>query len=254
MDTRALSGSQTLSADLVIAKKSVTILAGQMTLAMGGNRIVVQPGANQFLFSGYSAGWGPNQSFTAGGTTLQYTGNSAAFKVGASTGATNFIRLENFQIDASIGGSAARAMEIDNTIGVTLSNLKLLVSTSTGTTQEALRLDGTGGMNAYMLLQNLYLGGGRNTLHLTGVSGQGNSAFQIIGGHRTNQQHYRRNWCAAGIRQQRRLHWFRRGIGAGWAIRSAPARCKTFSAKRGLKATPLTSRSPPVLRTTRFRA
>ena len=182
VDARALTGSQSLSSDLVIANKSITILAGQTTLAMGSNRIVVQPGANEFAFTGYSAGWGPDQSYTAGGTTLQYTGNGSGFKVGASTAATNFIRLENFQVDASSGGSAVRAMEIDNTIGATLSNLKLLVSTSTGTTQEALRLDGTGGMNAYVVLNNLYLGGGHNTLHLTGASGQGNSAFQIIGG------------------------------------------------------------------------
>jgi hypothetical protein len=182
VDARALTGSQGLSSDLVIASKSITILAGQTTLAMGSNRIVVQPGANQFAFTGYSAGWGPDQSYTAGGTTLQYSGNGSAFKIGASTGSTNFIRLEDFQVDASGGGSGARAMEIDNTIGATLSNLKLLVSTSTGTTQEALRLDGTGGMNAYVVLNNLYLGGGHNTLHLTGASGQGNSAFQIIGG------------------------------------------------------------------------
>ena len=166
----------------MIANKSITILAGQMTLSMGSNRIVVQPGASQFAFTGYSAGWGPDQSYTAGGTTLQYTGNGSAFKVGASTGTTNFIRLESFQVDASTGGSSARAMEIDNTIGATLSNLKLLASTVPGTTQEALRLDATGGMNAYMLLNNLYLGGGHNTLHLAGASGQLNSAFQIIGG------------------------------------------------------------------------
>ncbi|HLH05685.1 MAG TPA: glycosyl hydrolase family 28-related protein [Terriglobales bacterium] len=182
VDARALTGSQSLSSDLVIAKKSVTILAGQTTLAMGASRIVVQPGANQFAFLGYSAGWGPDQSFTAGGTALQYTGNGSAFKIGGSGTGTNFIRLENFQIDVSGGGSAARAMEIDNTIGGTLSNLKLLGSITPGTAQEALRFDATGGMNAYMLLHNLYLGGGHNTLHLTGASGQGNSAFQIIGG------------------------------------------------------------------------
>ncbi len=182
VDARGLTGSQTLSSDLVIANKSITILVGQMTLSMGSNRIVVQPGASQFAFTGYSAGWGPDQSYTAGGTTLQYTGNGSAFKVGASTATTNFIRLENFQVDASNGGSAARAMEIDNTISATLSNLKLLASTVPGTTQEALRLDATGGMNAYMLLNNLYLGGGHNTLHLAGASGQLNSAFQIIGG------------------------------------------------------------------------
>ena len=53
-----LTGSQSLSSDLVIANKSITILVGQTTLAMGSNRIVVQPGANQFAFTGYSAGMG----------------------------------------------------------------------------------------------------------------------------------------------------------------------------------------------------
>jgi hypothetical protein len=99
VDARALTGSQSLSSDLVIANKSITILAGQTTLAMGSNRIVVQPGSNQFAFTGYSAGWGPDQSYTAGGTTLQYTGNGSAFKIGASSGSTNFIRLEDLQVD-----------------------------------------------------------------------------------------------------------------------------------------------------------
>jgi hypothetical protein len=99
VDARALTGSQSLSSDLVIANKSIRILAGQTTLAMGSNRIVVQPGSNQFAFTGYSAGWGPDQSYTAGGTTLQYTGNGSAFKIGASSGSTNFIRLEDLQVD-----------------------------------------------------------------------------------------------------------------------------------------------------------
>ena len=85
-------------------------------------------------------------------------------------------------MDASNGGSAARAMEIDNTISATLSNLKLLASTFARDHTGSLA---TGRHGRYECLHGAeQLISWRRPQHTASDwrLGTANSAFQIIGG------------------------------------------------------------------------
>jgi hypothetical protein len=112
-DARNLTGTQSLSANLVFSARNAShmtlLLAANVTVNQGSYQVVIQPGVTNFSVIGAGAWSTEGANGQASGSTFVYSGKDYAWKVagGAPNTWTYYIKLQDFAISASGSGTAS---------------------------------------------------------------------------------------------------------------------------------------------------
>lgn len=180
--------TETMAASIVLTKPMTTIaFLGPATINMGSNTITTAseafPSISNFAIFGPSRG--DNNASSTGMPRFVYTGTGTAIDIGTATEDTYNGRLDNFAIDITGAGTAAKALVLQEVHQFTMQGLTVLGSTSTGTTQMCIDSNGAGSssnFSSYQDFLDITVAGCHTGVLIEGANNVGNNANNFIGG------------------------------------------------------------------------
>lgn len=180
--------SETMTADITLTKPMVHInFLGPATITMGSHVITTGTSNAYPSISGLAITGpvrGSNDAEVAGMPGFIYTGTGTAITLGASNTDVYGLNLENFSIDVTGAGSAAKGIALIQVHELTLRGVNLQGKTTSGNSQVCLDSNGNGSssnFNSYQTFTDLFIYGCTTGVILEGpVSGNNGNTF--IGG------------------------------------------------------------------------
>lgn len=180
--------SETMSSDIILTKPMVHIVFnGPATITMGAH-VITTNAANAYpSISGFSVDGpvrGSNDAQVAGMPGFIYTGSGTAINLGTTATDIYGVNLQNFSIDITGAGAAAKALVLTQAHEYTIRGVNLHGLTSAGNTQRCIDSNGAGSgsnFNSYGSFENVFVLGCNVAIYMEGA-GDANNANNFIGG------------------------------------------------------------------------
>lgn len=145
-DARTVADSTVaVAGNVTISVPNVHIYLPCGSINLNNYQLIVTAGTRNVNLNGCSYQGGTNNG-SAGGTSINYTGNASAIVVGDPTFQqnTNGFHMDNVRLDTSAAGPTAVGITFDRTEEIDLRSLYLTTILASNNSQTGISLDGTG--------------------------------------------------------------------------------------------------------------
>ena len=170
-DARTVADSTVaVASNVTISVPNVHIYLPCGSINLNNYQLIVTAGTRNVNLNGCSYQGGTNNG-SAGGTSINYTGNASAIVVGDPTFQqnTNGFHMDNVRLDTSAAGPTAVGITFDRTEEIDLRSLYLTTILASNNSQTGISLDGTGNYSGGTF-DSITINGFATGLGLTGAN------------------------------------------------------------------------------------
>lgn len=170
-DARTVADSiVAVAGNVTISVPNVHIYLPCGSINLNNYQLIVTAGTRNVNLNGCSYQGGTNNG-SAGGTSINYTGNASAIVVGDPTFQqnTNGFHMDNVRLDTSAAGPTAVGITFDRTEEIDLRSLYLTTILASNNSQTGISLDGTGNYSGGTF-DSITINGFATGLGLTGAN------------------------------------------------------------------------------------